>query len=521
LIQEIQEIVKMHGIKKVYSNGVIACNEVDFSAYLGEIHAVMGENGAGKTTLMKILFGMEKPDSGEIYIKGEKTVISSPQSAIKNGIGMVHQHFMLVPSLTVAENMMLGMEPRKKGIMVNYSMAKKLTEEACKKYNLHLNPSEKVFNLSVGSRQKLEILKALVRGAKILILDEPTAVLTPQETAELFIELKKFREIGITIIFISHKIHEIKEICDRITIMRNGRVMGVHNVSDVTEQQISKLMVGRDAILSICKSKCKPTEVVLDIKDLICYKNDGKVAVDRISFSLRRGEILGIAGIEGNGQQQLVEVLTGLSSKYSGNVKICGNNIKNKDVHKIRNLGMSHIPQDRMSFGVALKASISDNLISEIVQTKEFNGRILMRIKKIKEYVNTAIDNFKIKCTMMKQPVSTLSGGNIQKVVVSRELSLATPLVIADQPTRGVDVGASELIRNKLVEMRDNGSGILLVSADLNEVIELSDSIVVMYGGKIVAFIEDGSYVSEEQLGEYMLGLASQSEEIIRGVMHV
>lgn len=515
-----QEILSMKGITKVYANSVIANQDVDFSVNAGEIHAIMGENGAGKTTLMKILFGLERADSGEVRIGGEKTSITSPLSAISHGIGMVHQHFMLVPSLTVAENMILGMEPKKHGT-VDYQQAVALTAEACEKYNLHLDPNAKVENLSVGSKQKLEILKALIRGAKILILDEPTAVLTPQETQELFHELLKFKESGFTIIFISHKLREIKEICDRITVMRNGRTMGVYKVADVSEQEISRLMVGRDVVLTVDKGPSAPHEVILDVRNLKCMDLTGKLAVAGVSFSLRAGEILGIAGVEGNGQRQMVEAITGLASPASGSVSVCGTSTDKLSIRDIRDLGLSHIPQDRMILGVAKTASIGDNLLSDRLHKKEFGGRFLMNRRRIGEYISASVKDFRIKCATPNQAVESLSGGNIQKVVAARELSSGAKLIVADQPTRGVDVGATEFIRAKLVEMRDGGAGVLLISADLNEVMELSDKLIVMYNGEIVAFFPDSSLVTEEELGTYMLGLNRQSDEEIGRVVYV
>lgn len=510
------ELLRMQGITKVYSNSVIASDHVDFSVREGEIHAIMGENGAGKTTLMKILFGLEKADSGEIYLRGEKVAIHSPQAAIQLGIGMVHQHFMLVPSLSVAENMFLGIEPRKTGFLFDKAQTQKATVEICKKYNLPLDPQEKVKNLSVASMQKLEILKALVRGAKILILDEPTAVLTPQETAELFKQLVEFKEKGYTIIFISHKLHEIKEICDRITVMKNGRNMGVYQVADVTEQEISRLMVGRDVVLKIEKHPPKIGETVLAVEDLNCMEQDGRTSLKDVSFTLRSGEILGVAGVEGNGQRQLVEALSGMRPYVGGRIRICNQDIGEKSIRGIRDLGLSHIPQDRMAIGVAKTASIGDNLVSDRMHHEEYGGRFFVRRTRIAAYIQKAIEDFRIKCASARQRVSDLSGGNIQKVVVARELTLGSRLIIADQPTRGVDVGATEFIRNKLVEMRDNGVGVLLVSADLNEVIELSDRLIVLYNGEIVAHFSDSSQVNENELGEYMLGLGRQTADEIR-----
>lgn len=507
-----EEILSMKGITKVYPNGVVANKDMDFSLRKGEIHALAGENGAGKSTLMKILFGMEQPEEGDIYINGQKVIISSPSAAIKYGIGMVHQHFMLVPSLTVAENMVLGIEPKKKGF-VDFEKAVSITEELSKKYNLDVDPRAKVEDLPVGKKQKTEILKALIRGADILILDEPTAVLTPQETKELFNELIRFKEMGHTIIFISHKLKEVKQICDRITIMRNGRSMGVHNIADVSEEDISRLMVGRDVILKVDKEKSKPKDVVLNVDNLNYVNELGKKVISDVKFSVRKGEILGIAGVEGNGQRELIEIITGLRKYHMGQVIINGKDIKDLSIKEIRNLNTSHIPEDRMIFGVAGEGSISENLISDRYDRPEFNNKLFLNNTKLKDLSNKLVSEYKIKCSSADQNVGMLSGGNIQKVVVAREFSSEPELLVADQPTRGIDVGATEFIRNRIVEMRDSGAAVLLVSADLNEVMELSDSLIVMYGGEIVAYFEDASKITENELGKYMLGIKKQSQE--------
>lgn len=509
-------VLEMKGIVKVYPNGIVANKDVNFSVRKGEIHALSGENGAGKTTLMKMLFGLERIDSGEIFINGQKvTDISSPMDAIRHGIGMVHQHFMLVDKLTVAENMVLGMEPRKGGALIDFEKAVQMTHDISKKYNLPIDPREKVGNLSVGSKQKVEILKALLRGADILILDEPTAVLTPQETEELFKELIGFKKAGHTIIFISHKLREIKQLCDRITIIRAGRTMGSFNVRDVTEQDISRLMVGRDVILNVEKTPAQPKDVILSVNGLN-YTNYNNVKVlKNINLQLRRGQILGIAGVEGNGQNELIGIITGNLPCNSGDVMFEGKPLRGKSIRSIREQGMSYIPQDRMTIGIAAESSISDNLISDRYYRKPYSGRTFLHSKKIRDDTEELIKEFRVLCADRQQSIGSLSGGNIQKVVVAREFSSSPYAIIAEQPTRGVDVGATEFIRKKIVAMRDAGAGVLLVSADLNEVLELSDSIVVMYGGEIAAYFPDSTNVTEEQLGLYMLGIRKMSAEEI------
>ena len=513
-------VVQMKGITKVYPNGIAANQDVDLNVRKGEIHALMGENGAGKSTLMKMLFGLEQPTSGEIWVNGEKVNLSSPTVAISKGIGMVHQHFMLVPSLTVAENMVLGMVPKKSGLFIDQKKAVEITEEYSKKFNLEVDPNAKVMDIPVGMKQKVEILKALVRGAKILILDEPTAVLTTQETTELFKELVNLKNQGYTLIFISHKLNEIMEITDRMTILRGGRSMGVHETKDVTPQEISRLMVGRDVVLKVQKDKAQPKEEVLRVRDLEYVNEWGKKMLDKVSFSLRRGEILGIAGVEGNGQKELVDMLFHLNVPNAGTVTVNGENILGVSQRKIREKGVSLVPEDRMLYGIAGAASIQENMISDRCGAKRLNKGPMFDMKAIHAEVDQLIKDYTVLCKSGNQRVDNLSGGNIQKVVVAREFSNDPCLIIADQPTRGIDVGATEFIRRKLVELSRAGVAVLLVSADLNEVMELSDSLMVMCGGRVAAYFEDTSELSDEVMGEYMLGLKRQTPEEIRRVCH-
>lgn len=513
------EVLRMENIVKVYPNGVVANNGVDFDLNSGEIHALSGENGAGKSTLMKIIFGEEQPTSGDIYINGKKTAITSSEMAIDYGIGMVHQHFMLVSSLTVAENVILGSEP-KKGVLINSKDAIKQVAEIGEKFNMKIDPTKKIADLSVSQMQKVEILKALYRGAKILILDEPTAVLTPQETTELFEELKRLRDNGYTIIFISHKLNEVKELCDRITIIRHGKSMGVHNVSDVSEQDISNLMVGRDVILNIEKTPAKPEKAIVEVNDLLILSDTGKPAVNKLSFNLREGEILGVAGVEGNGQGELVEALTGLKKYNSGSIKIFGKDIRNLSIKEIRSLAVSHIPADRMTTGIAPSLSITENALSDKMSHKRFSKHGFINKREIKKYGIEIAKDYRILCKNPDVQIDSLSGGNIQKAVLARELSNDPKVIIADQPTRGVDVGATEFIRKRLIAMRDEKRAVLLISSDLNEVLGLSDSIIVLHEGEIVAYFPDSSKITEMQLGGYMLGINRQSDEEIKEVLH-
>ena len=509
-------ILEVKDLTKVYPGGVVANHEVNISIEEGEIHALIGENGAGKSTLMKMLFGMNAPTSGKIYVKGEEVHFTSSKQAIEKGIGMVHQHFMLVPSLTVAENLVLGHEPKKAGI-INRKQAIAITEELSKRYNLEVNATELVANISLAMKQKLEILKALYRGAKILILDEPTAVLTPQETDELFEQLKLLREKGHTIIFISHKLNEVKALSDRLTVLRDGKTMGTHPVSDLTEQEISRLMVGRDVSVDIPKEESKFGKSVLNVKDLTYTNKFGKKKVDHISFSVKEGQILGIAGIDGNGQSELIETIVGSLKQDQGMITLKGEDISHMNILKRQQVGLSHVSEDRMVFGAVPKLSLEDNAISKVYRTNEVSKFGLLDAKKIKAFTDRILLDFKVKHSSSKQSIKELSGGNIQKLIVGREYVYDPELFIINQPTRGIDVGAIEFIRHKIIELRARKKAILLVSADLGEVLSLSDTIIVMNEGKIVGYIEDVKNVTENDLGLYMLGVKVDAPEIIGG----
>lgn len=510
------EILRLENITKIYPNGVTANKDANLSVRKGEIHALVGENGAGKSTLMKIIFGMEQPTEGNIIYNGKQTQIKSPLDAIACGIGMVHQHFMLVESMTVAENIVLGAEPGKGPIPNNRAMIEQ-TKEIIEKYNFVINPKEKISDLPIGTRQKVEILKALYKGAQVLILDEPTAVLTPQETTELFRELRGLRDMGHTIIFISHKLNEIKEICDRITIMRNGTTVGVHDVGSVSQQEISNLMVGKDIDWNIEKNPPKRGEVILDVKNVSVLDEAQRSILKEVSFSLHAGTILGIVGVEGNGQSELVEAITGLHKADAGSIKFHGNDIADSSIKQIREMGLAHIPQDRMLRGAVVNGSIEDNMIATFIDKEEFSSGPVLKTKKIRSWSEKLIKDFMVKTDGPEVPVKMLSGGNIQKVIVAREFSSNADCIIADQPTRGIDVGAAKFIHRKLIEMRDNGVAIMLISADLSEIMDVSDSLLVMYGGRFVAYFPDASKVSEEELGQYMLGVKQQTSEEVKG----
>ena len=514
-------VLSMEGITKIYSNGFIANKDVNFQLRRGEIHGLVGENGAGKTTLMKVLFGHEQPEKGRILLNGQEVKIESPLHALSLGIGMVHQHFMLVNSLTVAENIVLGAVPTKGGVFYDAKKAVQMTEETAKKFNLPVDPNALIKDLTVGYKQRVEILKVLLRGVKILILDEPTAVLTPQETEELFEQLIALKNQGYTIVFISHKLQEVKQICDRITVLRLGQVTGHANIEDVSIEDISRMMVGRDVMLNIDKEKAKPKETVLKVRDLVHTNSFGVNAIDGISFDVRAGEILGVAGVEGNGQSELSETICGNLPLQKGSIEISGQSIAHKSIHAIRSMKVGMVHEDRMIYGVSSTQTIEENLISDRYNNEPYSKKGVLNKKYIESWSKDRIKEFVVKCDGPDAPVKTLSGGNVQKVVAAREFSAKPKLLVASHPTRGIDVGATDLIRRKIVDLRDeNDTATLLFSADLNELINVSDSIIVMYDGKIVAYFEDLTNVTPEVLGEYMLGVKKQSDEEIRGVIH-
>ena len=511
--------VEMRDIVKVYPNGIVANEGINFEVQKGEIHALVGENGAGKSTLMKILFGIEQPTSGQILVDEKPVTIQSVSEAMTHGLGMVQQHFMLVPSMTVAENIVLGAEPTRSGLL-NREEAVNKTQELCKKYSFDIDVNSRIDALSVGNCQKVEILKVLYRQANVLILDEPTAVLTPQETEELFRQLKVLKDEGHTIVFISHKLHEVEELCDRVTIMRRGKTVGTRRLSEITIEQISDAMMGQQMSLKLDKSPAKPGDICLDVKNVSYVSETGKKVVDNVSFGLREGEILGIVGVENNGQSELVEMITGFEKPLAGSISINNNDIGGKSVSEIRNLSVGYIPQERMSTGVAQDCSITENMSSVAFKKDLYSTGPFVKWKELAEMTKERIDQFKIKTGSEKTTIGMLSGGNIQKVVVAREMMGDPDLIVAEQPTRGIDVGAASLIHHRLVDLRDKGSAVLLISSDLGEVLSLSDSLIVMYGGKIAAYFPEVTGLTEKDLGFYMLGIKNQTEEEIVRCQH-
>jgi simple sugar transport system ATP-binding protein len=510
-----QAILEARGILLVYPNGVVANRGVSLEVEKNSIHAVVGENGAGKSTLMKVLFGMLQPQEGEILYKGRKVQIRSPHEAIRLGIGMVHQHLMLAPDLTVAENTVLGIEPRLARFFLDTKKAQEITERVSKEYGLEVPAGRKIKDLPIGVRQRVEILKALFRNAELLILDEPTSVLTPQESEVLFATLRQLKEHGKTIIFISHKLNEVKEIADRVTVMRDARVITTRAAAELTEHDIAYLMVGREISFERIPPPRAIGEPLLRVRNL-SYVNEENIRVLRnVSFEVRAGEILGLAGIEGNGQTELVRILTGLLSASSGRIEIRGRPIGALSPRRIRELRAAHIPEDRMEDGVAAETSLQENLIVDRYFQAGFSRGLRLLWPNIARYSQELIERFNILAPSPRTPIASLSGGNIQKVVVARELSSDPELIIASQPTRGIDVGSEELVHNLLRDARDRGKAIFLASADLDEILKLSNRILVIYNGELVAHFREVAGLTGQDLGPYMLGV--QKEENVSG----
>lgn len=495
--------------------GVLANDDVSLDIRRGEVFALVGENGAGKTTLMNILYGINEPTDGEVIIGGKKVEHFSPKNAISLGVGMVHQHFMLVPSFTVAQNIVMSKEPRKLGFLFDNRAAEKKTRELVDNYGLVVDPSAVVREISVGLQQRVEILKTLYRGADILILDEPTAVLTPQETDELFAVIRRVvKEHGMTVIIITHKLYEVMAISDRVGVMRKGRLIGVADTCDMDEKKLASMMVGRPVLYDRLEKTGVPGEERIKVDDLHVLDNRGLPAVDGLSLSVRAGEVLGIAAIEGNGQSELLEAITGMRPIESGEISICGQSIRGKDPGEIRRLGLAHIPEDRLATGVSRDASVTDNLIVGRHREKAFNRfGFHQRTSTIERYAQQVYDNFDIRGAGLEVNVGSMSGGNMQKVVVAREFSFDTPVLIIAQPTRGVDVGAIEFIHSRIIEKRNAGCAILLCSADLDEVFRLSDRIITMYEGHITGHFK-ASGISKEEIGYYMTGDRSGEEAV-------
>jgi ABC-type uncharacterized transport system ATPase subunit len=508
LTQEREVVLEARSVTKRFP-GVVANRDVNLKLHRGEVLALLGENGAGKTTLMNILYGLYHQDEGEILVRGEAVRISSPSESIRRGIGMVHQHFMLVPVFTVVENIMLGSESLK-GMMLDMDTARQRIIELSKQYGLDVDPDAYVKDLSVGQQQRVEIIKALYRKADILILDEPTAVLTPQEAEDLFKIIRVLTSEGTSVIFISHKLKEVIAIADRVVVLRRGEVVGETSAKGATDRSLAEMMVGRSVMLEVDKDPPKPTDVVLELRNLSGLDDRGQVAVDGVSLEVRAGEIVGIAGVQGNGQTELVEICTGLRKATGGQVLINGQDYTNATPRKITEAGVGHVPEDRQEDGLVLPYSIADNLVLNTYYKSPFAKGVARVTSAINKQAKELVEKYDVRTPSPFVPVGNLSGGNKQKVIIARELSRPIRLLIAAQPTRGVDVGSIEFIHKSIVNERDNDTAVLVVSAELDEVMSLSDRIAVMYHGKIVAVVESGT-VTREDLGLLMAGASPET----------
>ena len=505
-------LLEARGIVKVYPGGTVANNGVDLTINAGEVHAVVGENGAGKSTLMKILFGMEQPTSGELLLDGKSVQFPSPRAAIDAGIGMVFQHFSLVPSFSVYENVVLGAEP-KSGIRFDRKRAIAEVRALSEKFRLHVDPLPAVGSLPVGQQQRVEILKALYRNARILILDEPTAVLAPQEVEELFVAVRSLVAQGRTVIFIAHKLPEVLEISDTITVMRAAKTVGQVKAKDVTEQSLATLMVGREVALKVDRAATEKKRIACEIVGLNVKNENGSAACTDINMQVRGGEIVGVVGVEGNGQAELLEAIAGLRPIHSGTIKVGDQDVGNLNVLDRRGLGLASIPQDRIAEGLATGASLAENMVATRLTDKRYVRNGLLDLKAINDNAKKLIERFSIRVAGAYAAAGTLSGGNMQKVVVARELSELPNMLLVSQPTRGVDLGATQFIWRSITDTRDAGAGVILSSADLSELLALSDRLLVFYRGKIVAAFMNTGDVSPETLGTYMLGLKTQTPD--------
>lgn len=496
--------VEMKGITVVFP-GTVANEDVDFDVRRGEVHALLGENGAGKTTLMNVLYGLCLPLKGEIRIRGREANICSPRDAISLGIGMVHQHFMLIPPFTVAENVVLGNEPVRAGIFTDKASARARVESLSKRFGLAVQPDARVSDISVGQQQRVEILKVLYRGAEILILDEPTAVLTPQEVDELGTIMRNLTRSGKAVIFITHKLREVMAFSDRVTIMRKGRKVATLPTQETTAEELGKLMVGSDFELTLHREPNKPGPVILEVENLKVNRSDGLPLIKGVSFQVRAGEILGIAGIEGNGQSELVEAIAGLRRSVSGAIKIGGCDVAGLRPADVASHGLSFIPEDRHKRGLVLDFSVEENLVLGKHRRRPFARKGRMNLRQISTHADRLISEYGIKTAGARAPARTLSGGNQQKVVVARELSKDPKVIVAFQPTRGLDVGAARFVHSRLLDCRRAGKAVLLVSLELEEILALSDRILVLYEGQIVGSFASGE-ADEQQIGYLMAG---------------
>lgn len=502
-------VLELKGITKRFP-GVLANDHIDLTLEEGEIHALLGENGAGKTTLMNILYGLYQPDEGEIFVEGKQIKVHSPSDAIAAGIGMVHQHFMLIPVFTVTENVMLGEEDTRYGGVLNRNDAAEKIKQISEQYNLYVDPNAYVEDLPVGVQQRVEIIKLLYRKANILILDEPSAVLTPQEVEELIKIMRSLVSQGKSIIFITHKLKEVLEIADKITVIRRGKVIGTTTPEEADQNLLAQMMVGRAVKLEVEKSPSAIGTSKLEVKDLVVLDHRHQVAVHGVSFELCAGEVLGIAGVQGNGQTELVEALTGLRSIQSGQVIVDGEDVTGTTPRNITEQGVAHVPEDRQRDGLVLPFPVADNLMLNTYYLQPYSKGAVLQQDYINDKAETLIKEFDIRTPSARTSAGSLSGGNQQKVIVAREFSRPIKLLIAAQPTRGLDVGSIEYIHRRLLQKRDEGCAVLLISTELDEIMGLSDRIAVMYRGEIVETLM-ATEVTKEQLGLLMAGMKTDA----------
>jgi ABC-type uncharacterized transport system ATPase subunit len=488
---------------------LVANDEVTLTVEEGEIHGLLGENGAGKTTLMNVLFGMVRPDGGEIRIGGEPVSISGPGDAVRAGIGMVHQHFMLVPVFTVAENVVLGFEPTKGKVFYDRRKADANIRRLSREYGLEVDPDAVVEDLPVGIQQRVEILKALERDANVLILDEPTAVLTPQETEALFRIMRSLKATGRSILFISHKLKEVREIADRVTVMRLGKVVGSTTPAESSEQELASMMVGRSVELTVAKGPAAPGAVVLQLSGLTVPDDRDLIAVDGVDLEVRAGEILALAGVQGNGQTELVEAITGLRHAQRGSIVVGGKDVTHATPRQRLHAGVAHVPEDRHKDALVLPMRVADNLVLDMYGDPPYAGWASRNLGAVKENAERRVREFDIRARSVDDPVSSLSGGNQQKVVLAREFGRPVKLVVASQPTRGLDVGSIEYVHQRIVAERDQGTAVLIVSSELDEVLALGDRIAVMYRGRIMGIVDPS--VGRERIGLMMAGVSEDA----------
>jgi general nucleoside transport system ATP-binding protein len=503
-------LLELRGITKRFP-GVLANDDVNFDLRSGEVHALLGENGAGKSTLMNILYGLYTPDEGEILLHGTSIDLGSTKAAIEHGIGMVHQHFMLIPVMTVAENIVLATEPRLAGVLMDYEAARKRVRELSERYGLAVNPDARVDRTTVGQQQRVEILKALYRGAEILILDEPTAVLTPQEAQELFEIIRSLTTQGKSIIFISHKLNEVLEIADRITTLRRGVVVDTVAAEGATEEGLARMMVGREVLLRVDKGAATPGDPLLQVENLSVIDDRALETVHDISFEVRAGEILGLAGVDANGQTELIDAIAGLRAVKSGRIVVDGDDITDAHAKEALDAGIGHIPEDRHRRGLVLPFSLTENLALHAYRHPPNSRRGFLNLRMMVARARKLLQEFDVRGGTPATPAGSLSGGNQQKVVLAREIDGKPKVLIAAQPTRGLDVGAIEFVHRRLIEQRDSGRAILLVSLELEEILSLSDRILVIYEGRIAG--EFPPSATEEEIGFAMTGGRPGGEE--------